>query len=646
MNYRLIIDLQNSPIEVALPADFNINMVLNTNLVGLKQNGSFIFRFTLPITKELQQKFGYPEIPSSLTNRKRSFRAVLLSDSNELFRGFLNLRKTTHKNYEVDMTKTPGNISRNLWESKLSELNFGSDTLDTQNTQTGVFVQSLHAYNGEEVFPEFSPWGNIFLVGEPRRLQKIMELGRPRIKLYVDSVLTATLDFLDITTNFSNYEAWITEVVTPLKDKVDPLLFDLSIVLDQVKRDKSIMSLTSLNNSVSTVKIELWKWSKSGDDYVDNTLIGKVEEYTFTRIQYADVSQALRNVPTEKPYRFIQYVNKEFYDNSLNPSYSGIVNQRIDGVLTLNTFTNPSAYAVSPCFNLRFIFNKLMEILEFTVVNDIWTDDMKRLYLFTNVALDKQLETVSDLFPFNIYGNTINYGYFMPDWTVLEFIQSFCNLFSLSLDFNDITKTVTVKTVKSVMSDNTVNNISSKVAYAPVANMESPKKYQLKFASADQNISVFKNYPTDETVAADTVEYIGIETKLKPAALISDIDTTVTNGLMQLEAKAKSKLFSQQNERPDPALMFVIDNTAKNVSVTFALKWDGAGGLSSTFHAESLLFLTGAVQWETEIFITERELANWSFSLKNYCYGVVFIPEQLSVKLPITGTSTLKLLSV
>ncbi len=648
--YRLIIDYLVDPVEVPLAPDFSVNMVLNNSLIGAKQSGSFVFPFSLPISRPLQLKFGFPELPSSTTNRKQAFTTVILKGSLEIFSGFINLRKATHKGYEVDITKTPGNVKKNVWEQKLSEINFGQEILDSSLLSPSFYYLRLDSYNYTEDNQGFLPWGPIFSTNEPMKIQKIIELAVPLIKIFINNVQVSSHYIAQPIAYYSSYEEFLSEEMTNWAASFNSELYECTIKLDRFKREKSMFAIKILNQSTVVTSVRFELWTATNPDSNGQQYEIKADEYFLSRLQYQDVSNALISTPPNKPYKFVSYNNADFYDSSLNGTYTGIVNEYLNGILRVNTYTNPSAHALSPCFQLKFIFEKLVDEIGYNLIytTNIWNAIRSSIYLFTNVALDKQLDLLSELVPFNIYGEVIDFKFFMPDWTIREFFDSFRIINGISLEFNDLQKTLTVKSFKDIINSTDIINIASKVAFAPLCNISDPTNYQLCFANAEQTNDVQKSFPTDDIVNNSDINYQKLETKLKPGVFITDTDTTQTErGILVHNGKAKSTMFGQKDERPEPVIMFVTaDNKAENISTNLNLRWDGDKGLYLQFLKEYIDFLNNTTQFESEFFMNEMDLYNLKFDQKYFAYGITFLMESLNLKLPLVNKITLKMLSL
>lgn len=664
MIFHILVQKDNAWHELDLPKDFNLQMVLNSGFLGSKQSGSFSFTSTLPTTANNCQILQNVQYPQVIADRKIQLPAKLLVGSTEFYSWYFILRKASSKTYSYDLIQTPGNQSRFFYEQKLWALDFGKLNLASVPKKSPIWTLDL--YDSKKLYKYFiSPAENpidIFFPGFPRLPNPVY------FEIWINNILIVQTP----TSSIDGINYWFNE-----KDPEKRFLIvtknitDYTIVMSIPKRGLGSLDVVAKSGQViNSVQLKIY------DHYMAN-LIEKgafIVQYDYVNLMSDDVTEAITTIskaPADYPFKFLTYFNDSYYPAE-NTQYEGIVNQydtnKADNTLKLNGGFELNTYPVSPCFSLKFILEKVAKMMGYTLKADIFQNKaiagelyLGDLYVITNKDLAAQVPGTA--IPCNTYGTVINYAYFMPDMTVKEFIDAIRTTFCLSVEYDFFSSTMIITKCKETILSNEVIDISNKLEVFPTAEIIDKTYFQLGFKSGDTNIISQKNYPTDESIADDGNDYTKIEAGFTPVLNNFDLDPFAVYDpnpyIPTVNDTSRSVIYQdQKNNHPSPKICFYLGNDnnglqwaakSDNNNGKICLSWVSKGtqkGLLEAFYQEYLDFINNTVQWSSQIFLTELELANFKFAQKYYAYGTIFMVETLNPKLPVKDSTAIKLLSV
>jgi hypothetical protein len=661
MTYRLLVHQNSAWHELDLPNDFDLSLVLNSGFLGSKQSGSFSFSSHIPTTPKNCMVLQNAENPQIIMDRRIELPAVLMYGSDELYTWYFILRNVSDSSYRYDFRQTPGNQPRNFYERKLWQLDFGRIDMPYINKNAGLWTKNL--YDDDKLFQYFDSvnpfyfeiWVNGVIVAKPPTSGQYDQQA-----WYWDKNNDPEARFIKATAN-TNY----------------------NIGLSVQKKGAGHLNIFRFlpEFPINYVQLKIYKHTLTKINYYGFFAVSKgtlLYQVNLDQPKYRDstdeINRISRNID-QYPFRFLTYNNDSYYPSN-NKKYEGIVNQYIEPIevngignyLKTNDGTyDLCTYPISPCFSLRFMLEKVAEMMGFVVVAKVFQDKINSgenylgdLYLINNRDLAAQLTGTT--IPFNTYGTSIIYADFMPDMTVKEFIDAIRTTFCLAFEYNYENGQMLVSKCSDTLIGNNVIDISDKLTKSPIANITDKTHYQLKFKNADNNVISQYSYPSEESTAEDGKDYTPIEAGFCPVINNFDLDPflTIDNNpdIPTVNDAARSVVYPEQKaNHPTPKMCFYLGNgnngikwSSKNNNNNgkICLSWLNQGdlkGLVQVFYKEYLEFLNNTTQWTADIWLSESEIANFRFAQKYLAYGTVFIPETINPKLPIKDKIKITLLS-
>lgn len=660
MIFRLIIFKNNEWQELDLPSDFNLSLILNSGFLGKKQSGSFSFTSSLPATPNNCQKLQSAENPQVITDRNIQFPAKLLYGSSEFYVWYFVLREAQNNGYKYDLIQTPGNQPRNFFEKKLWQLDFGKVELQSTNKTAPIWCKDI--YDDSKLFQFFnSP--------EP---------------FYFEILVNGVIIANPPKDGWYNEQAWYWDKTNDPESRFARATANTNynIVWQVPKKGVGTLNIFQLSNEfpVNFVQFNIYKHTMI---FTGRLQLFKVNRsdllglYNLQQPQYKDVTASINHLAqfqADYPFKFLTYNNDSYYPTD-NTQYEGIVNQYIQpadnsglmNFLKTNKGSDFTTYPISPCFSLKFILEKVAEMMGFTVLAEVFQDKINAgddylgdLHLINNRDLASQL--VGTTVPFNTYGTSLIYANFMPDMTVKEFIDAIRTTFCLAFEYDYANGQMIVSKCKDTIISTDVIDISSKLTRFPTADIIDKTNYQLSFKNADSNIISQEDYPNEESIADDGKDYTKIEAGFCPVINNFDLDPflAIDNNpfIPTVNDAARTVIYPDQKaNHPTPKMCFYLGQgsngitwigKSNNNNGKICLSWINQNDLKGLLHfyQEYVEFLNKTTPWTADIYLSELALANFRFAQKYYAYGTTFIVEFISPKLPIKDKSKVKLLSV
>lgn len=594
-------------------------VVKTSPLTSLQQTGEYALGFETAITPELSQALGFSEqlnILSPLTETQ----AQVYDKSWLLFNGTIKAKFPSSNTASLSLVAPPGNIPTSLWNTKLTALDFGSDTIPTSLVYTQFYKLNIYDLVGTR--PSDSSTYN---------LMELFARYNSIFRIFVDNVQVFAKTF-DYSLN------------APVSSQIR--------LTDMVEEFNSL-PLAYSSTGVGAVLKEMTAYPENNFEYIDQDLILSLPDgnysvkfqidikysvnsyynYTFnlTRMSYPSIGNYFDASLTSgwsKPYHLPMIYAPNFYGDK-NTDFNGYVNL-IDGTgFRYNSDVSPTSYTFCPSFKLQWIFETLCTIMGYTPDSSFWNDSVwKHTMLFTMVSIDKQLNTTAK--PFNVYNNLIVYKDYLPDFTVLEFINHLSNWLNVMIYFNPITQTASIRTrgislsAPSIILDSYAQ-ISEKVA-------TDTKTYSFKYSISETDDASLTNikFATDTpTVTTDVQEievvfvpmvfqseYIDVSTgnpkAIPPRATTSGngsawnwsgtvpVATGEVSGYMACYQQGKSAMYGLATEAPKCRVLFYTLSsgvqTLANVKDGKSLFISGNDGLYATLWQAYLKMFEGTIE--------------------------------------------------
>lgn len=629
-NYRL----QIGKIIIQLPTNFNTTLRLQNPYMSIELVGDYTFQFQIPKDDISRQVFGDVEAPNVGIVSQQSYPCIMFADDYIIFEGFVNLRKANNFSYSIDLSKTPGNIQKSLFEQQLSFIDLGKYEIPTTPLTTGIwFVDKLQVADTKtDVFfkDDFLEYNSLIII-------------------YIDNVEQFRAEYtggrssepaITITQNWETKRNLYNNAKAP-----NIHLVDTDIGLNFIFADVGIHNVKAVIS-----KYEPLPARQTGPRTITDT-------YTAKQVSYDSIGnfpdQTLRGTWTE-PFFYPYIENDKAYDS---PTYTGIVNKNNGSVYELNTYTLRDAFGLTPAFSMKWLFEKVCEYLGYQIVTDIFSDeDIKAVYIVSTRGQDKQCPTTK--LPFNVYDNLIQYNLYMPDWTIKEFLESFKILTGTGLDFRPSESKVYIKLLNDVISLQDKNDMSNKLGFLITNNVLYKKTYQLKFSDSSDNLR-YNPYPLDETLKINNVENLQtIDMKMTPALMAVDNLLPTDEGyaliaaskpnILSIDNRMKSPLYLQNTESLQHRIFYkkvsdvgeiIVSNNGKNLD----LRIDGAKGFYEKRLKTFLDFLNSIEEYETIIALNPYEFTAVELDKPIHGYNVDLFIWQIEVNLPLKETSVIRL---
>lgn len=597
-----------------IPVNFSTTIRKRNPYLTLSLVGEYTFQFALPVTDITRKVFGNVNNPAILITKAKSFPARLWSDNHLIFEGYCNLKKALKTTYSVELSKTPGNINKSVYDTKLNTLDLGSHNFNTQIVTTGLWtIKSGDVAN--EVALTFKEVFN-----------------------YANIILTVQIDTVTI------FELVFNRIVNPTIDKlvdqfnsaIDSYNEKSDRLAELIYQNQSLNFIfNDTNNHAISLKIEMY----SERERIRN----RYRTFTASQLQYEAIVQD--ELDNSQEFKYLPIKNDSAYESG----WGGIINVVELGTLLQNNYIERTKYAISPCFNVLSILKKVCTILGYQVISDLDNHpDYKDMYLISTRNQDKQATTDIAL---NIYNPAVVYADYMPAWTIKEFLEACKISFQIGLDFDEENKTVELSAIDSKLQQDSAIDISRIVNPNMINNMITSKVYQLKYADTE-DYDKYQPYPSDDTLKDKTIE--PIEVKFTPAMLESELKAIDNPNYLHdpqqqdyivINTPVQSPVFSQHTNTLQHRVCFYKSVTADLVMITndgikASLALTGDKGLYSKL---STLFaaLQSAQEFETTIVL--NPLTAKSDITKLYqVSNVQMLIYEIEIRIPMSELSTIR----
>lgn len=635
-NYRL----QIGKITIPLPTNFDTTLRIQNPYMSIELVGDYTFQFQIPKDDISRQVFGDVEAPNVGVISQQSYACIMFADDFIIFEGFCNLRKASNFSYSIDLTKTPGNIQKSVFEQKVNSIDFGQYQIPTNQATTGIWSIADD---------------QIDIANTPRKFGDSFNKGSVKTTVTIDNQVVF----------ISERRARLSGAIDSDWDTKRTQYNESQNNVEIIDADQNLHFIFGdILNHTCKIKIERF-FSRDG--------IGgsTVSEFLAKQITY----QSIGNFPDKtiettwaEPFFYPMIQNDKAYDSE---SYSGTINNNtgtnvlptrggpvLSTIYYLNTYQKRDAFGLSPAFELLWIFKKVCNFLGFEVVSEVLNDeDIKSIYLAGSRGQDKQCPSTKLVF--NIYDEKIIYKDYMPDWTIKEFLESFKILTGTGLDFNPITGKVYVKLLNEVINNSQKVDYNDNLGFLITNNVLYKKKYQLKFADAQED-DRYKPVPSDESLKnEENVQNLPL--KFIPALMKTLTDSGLDWGsnrnqtaniilseTILFEQKLNSPIYGQSSESIQHRIFYkkrnadnkiIISNNGKNLD----LRIDGAKGIYAQKLKTFLDFLNSIEEYETIIALNPYELTTLELDKPIHGYHVDLFIYQIEVKLPLKETCVIRL---
>ena len=669
--YRLFIKKNNIWNELDLPQNANFSFVINSPLFGQKQSGSFSFSMSLDPTVNNGILMDNSEDVQIASTTVLEFPAILLKDNKPVFgEWYFYLRDANHKGYKFDLIQNPANQPEAFYDKKLTELDFGKTQL--LGSTAGVQLTNIWATASTKITDYFT--GKMYYTVNRGNKVSPKKIGF-FFEILVNGVVVAEPVGND------NYEWWSS--YDNLSDRFNALLVirlaqtpDYTVTCTVDRNNQYSVNVVINNDSltINNVSMKVYNFTsgyQSGSGvnttYYKGTLKDTFPLYncSYPVSNRLKLQEVVAN-QTAYPFRFITYFNDSFYPSD-DTFFEGIVNQYETATsLKLNGDFQRTSYPISPCFSLKFITEKLAEMMGFSLdasifdsANSANQDYLGDLYLINNCDLAKQLEGTT--IPYNVYADSIVYSYFMPNMTAKEFLDALRGSYCLSIDYDYAQMKMIIKKAGAVLSQAITQDFSDKVIKFPTQTKSKKKYYKVVFQGADEKVLFTDSVPGVNSLD-NSKTYTNLECQFLPVLNALDLDSSlITNaneGIPTAEGAAKTVLYlDQAKNTPEMKVAMlkalstsnikhtISDNYRDNLSLSLTDK-GSIKGIFNTFFKEYIEFLNSTEQWTTYFAMDDDEIINLKIGQPFRAYNMGWFIETFQAKFPITDLTQVKILKM
>jgi hypothetical protein len=329
-------------------------------------------------------------------------------------------------------------------------------------------------------------------------------------------------------------------------------------------------------------------------------------------------------------------INTDYYgDKGSEVSYTGVVNDYDAGLY----LAGPKV----PMPLVHYVLHKIGEVSGVTMTGDFFTDPFCQRLIHYNIrALDSDLAMILNRF--------------VPDLTPPQYVLELRKLLNLSLDFNTVTKTLTIGFTDDIMSGSTTVDWSDRLVKEPRKIIERNRRLQLSMA-LDGGDSLMKDKPAslDDFLAPAFADDLGIApVKTVFSTLLTDSET----GLPTAKQAGSTIVFNMLPNRSTPRLLLWTGATVAgmdpedNIPVALpywegkTLYWNGAGGLKETRWEKTETMRRNICYLDAELTLNEADLGRFDFKKKIHINGMDYLPLRISNSFPLRAATKALLVQV
>lgn len=635
-----------------------IESQLNSPYVGQQQNGSVVYPFSAPFTANNDAIFEYFRLPEASIDRSKTQVGRMYDDNILIVEGILSIKKSD-TTYSIEIAGPPAGVPESFWSKNLRKIDLGSHTFEKRGVTTKMYSIKITP----EIENYFGMKGSTITIYTPTRnyvkYDFPVALGNFYNELY-DSGTNRTLG----------------EILQPLSYKFneDNALRTEGYELVISSKGINFFAPESLTNTL-TLKLKV-----QYDVGTRGRPIKKEKIFDFSLVSYlAPILTGIENLTTlNSPFVFPTIYNPGFY-GSKNKIFSKFVNW-YDGKLGVypeNTFKTPTAYTLVPMMTLHYVVRQLLLVMNYSGEGAFFSDaDLKLLFIENTKSIDLQCEMI-DL-PFNVYETSFQYKEHLPDVTVQEFFDEIKNYLGLSIEYDIINRKAKIDFIQPVLTSTENEDYSDKV-YRISLETSQVKKIQFSpnsefIAETDKTHEVNLSLPLDDVVAIEPEKYTTLKSIIstlpvqvveastaeiiRPRGTTLSEVTAVQTGPVRMypycNQQGNSPLYDQNEQnwsfrllfylgkQKDPQDVTIIRSDYKTANLNLALSTEPTSRFTKYLKAYRD-FLENTVEAETDVFLTDAEVASFNFRLKKYIRGVHYLVHQITPTLPVKKAFKMKM---
>lgn len=647
-----------------IPVDEKADIIIEkfSPITNLEIKGEYALSFNNPVTPELQAAMGFSNIPN-IQNPTTKI-DVALFDDNLIFTGDLSTKSVNRFQYQQELTTTPGGVPLDVWKRKISDIDFGKDTIPTLTQLTNLYR-----------IPLKEPIGSSPSNANTYTFDELLGYKQTRLYFYIDGIEVYSHVFSYIGISVSDFLLNRQQELDKVVDEFNASQESTTKGILERNSDEWVIRFPTGTTHIVTAKIR-----------VEYTSVDFDVNYNFTRISFQSIGDyfddALKST-WNKPYLLPQIYAPNIYSDK-NTSFNGNINAINRDKYLYNTENEPTKYTFVPAFKFQYILQKLAEYMGYTLDTTFFdTDNNNKIYWLTMVCADRQFPNLTK--PYNIHANEIIYKDYLPKWTVQEFVNRFQNWLNCYLEFDIFTKKLSIisrqKPFANISDQEMIDlsTISDDDYSLPTTTRET---FQVKFAiteSDDESLvtSAFKPFPNTQEPGFTWKE---IENHFAPLTMSTDYvqttqrtegnivrynstsghpspwnwsnnssggsTSTIRKGILVCYQTGKSTMFGLNTEEPKSRSLFCAIEAdtllAENTLVNKSLFIDGEKGLYQKNWKSYIKGLSENYTVQLNVYLNKLKLHQFNWSTIFYYFNCAWIAAQISVN-PRLKISKIKL---
>lgn len=388
----------------------------NSPLVGFKLQGDKTYSFNIPNSDGLKRAVGVinhlqkSEVGKAISGSVRA-------SSRTALEGKVKVRRSNDRASTLDVIATPGEMDVKWWNSAIQSVDLGGDTFLTEektidivavsmDKMINITLPSVATVSLREILLKKYQYRMRFFDGNTAFYEHVFDA-----KLYQEK---------------RDFDEWIVEAQSSFDTFSDETNYFYI--------DNSQISVKRTGLSASRLKITIEMVITAGV----YSILYEITDFQATK--YLSIFPGTRkNSLKNKPYFFTTILANNFYGEK--PGATIALNTKdINGELILNNEQQRTAYPLSPSFYWKWIFEKLAEIMGYSLVESDWSL-WKDAAVCSMVDMAQQCPVIS--MPFNVYQTAIKYADYMPlGFTVKDMFDEFGALTGTTWDFDTVNKQI------------------------------------------------------------------------------------------------------------------------------------------------------------------------------------------------------------
>lgn len=625
--------INNKAVEVFENQDINIQT--QSSLRTFQLQGEKAYAFSFPNTAKLRGIIGNHHQSVDIT---KTIKASIKSSGVSLISGTGKIKSSNSKATSIEITVPPADIPVEVWNAKLTDIDIATHQLPTEIVLENIWTMG-------DKLKGISTYGNTVSFW-----QSYLKHGWVIRVKFLNSVILQH-SFVLSNQAYSTDEARsiiLSDFQATIDDYNDnPVILGSEFVLG--KASLNFISPSTSGQLKVEISNEILAGGGRNPDPAETHIFDNIANLSYESAKTFLVNTNTRNLAGNitEHLRFHPIHATKFYGEQ-SQNYNGTLNYQFNGALATNNIDNRMAYPLVPSFSYKYIIETIFAKYGYSLEGPEWANIAN--YCFCAFVDFARQHPDTDM-PYNIYPTEMVVGKYMPDITLKEFIDEFALSIGHVIEFEKITKKITLKSFKKIKSTKPIDLIESKIKV--LENLtEDSTVYKIGYSTI--NTSELLNDSIKAFFGSET-KYDGITKipqKFLPMAALPDnfglskefATNQITTRRVNTDTKSSTypKLFALQSGRtlwyslqdatPTPRSFFVV----KNIPVTadlYSLSRTAENSFTKQFINELLNTRTGRtikIQEFLNIYQYNQRSQSATYAYKGRLY--ISISTSISIK--------------